>query len=122
MENLTISIDKHADWDIEACAELMPVDGFFDDPDKESAIKDALDNGNQWAWCSVIVTCRFGALIAQSILPGVSCKDETDFKLSNPDLYLNMKNECLEGIAQDIIWIVDHIKEALHGYINKIHK
>lgn len=50
------------------------------DREYEEWIADELDNGNQWAWCRVIVFARFGGLEGWDSLGGCSYKSQRDFE------------------------------------------
>ena len=65
---------------------------------------------NEWAWCVVKVTCRYGRASGAQYLGGCSYKDESDF--SSPDGYLpQMKAEAYEECCFD----VESIKQSLEG-------
>ncbi len=57
-----------------------------DETDKAicNSIREELDSGNQWAWCTVIVTCyydggRLHGITGKDCLGGCSYKDEQGF-------------------------------------------
>ena len=52
-----------------------------------------LESGNQWAWCSVCVTARYGSLEGETWLGGCSYESEESFRDCE---YETMKADALE--------------------------
>lgn len=73
------------EFSIKVLPEEQSPDGFFasgdDEQDRKDVawINDQLDRGNQWAWCIVTVTGKYGPLTARDSLFGCSYRDEADF-------------------------------------------
>ena len=94
------------DYKIEATPEDVPVRGNAmasgnDELDKraEDAILARLEAGDEWAWCSVRVTCTDGETEGEAWLGGCSYKDEEDFKACI--YYEDMKAEALEDMERN---------------------
>jgi hypothetical protein len=63
----------------------------------ESDIRRELANGNEWAWCVVRVTAKWGDYEGYAYLGGCSYRDETDF--THPDgYYPQLKTEALDDL------------------------
>ena len=72
---------------IECLPEHTPIEGNAmasgdDEADREAEqwIHRQLDNGNDWAWCTVRVTAEFEGLLGDDYLGCCSYKSEDDFK------------------------------------------
>ncbi len=74
------------DFTIECLPEDMQIEGnasaIDEDTDNEIAqhIHDELNNGNEWAWCTVKVTATYKGHEGTDYLGGCSYKSENDFK------------------------------------------
>ena len=60
-------------------------------------IRDQLDGGNEWAWCGVIVTARWGDFEAKEYLGGCSYESREDF-MKPGGYYDDMKSEALAAL------------------------
>lgn len=71
---------------VECLPEFTPIEGNCSAIDEETDakterwIKRQLDNGNQWAWCTVKVTVKWGKNIGNDYLGCCSYKSFEDFK------------------------------------------
>ena len=74
------------------------------DPETDEAIvkeiKEQLDNGNEWAWCSVCVTGKYKGIKAESWLGCCSYANKEEFMKS--DYCVDMKLECYADIVKQI--------------------
>lgn len=79
------------------------------DREAENAILRRLEDGDEWAWCRVIVRAEFCGFFAQVSLGGCSYESESAFLKS--DDYRDMREEC-----------VGEINEYLAKLYEKIHQ
>lgn len=95
---------------IEFFIEILPEersrDDFFasgdDEQDRQDVawINDQLDRGNQWAWCVVVVTGKYGPLTAKRSLGGCSYRDEKDF--ISGGYYDDMKHAVVKELEKQL--------------------
>lgn len=92
-------------WKIECLPEDMRIEGNASAIDDEtdakiaSDIREQLENGNEWAWCSVKVTGVWEGLAESSHLGGCSYRSEVDF-VKNSGYFQDMKAEVLERLKK----------------------
>ena len=69
-----------------------------DEEDEKCArwIEKQLDNGNAWAWCTIMVTGKYLGLSSKSYLGCCSYKSKKDFE--DDVYYQDMKNEIIEDL------------------------
>lgn len=97
---------SQVDFTIEAMPEDIPFEGncsaIDDETDKanEDMIREQLDNGNEWASCTVKVTASYKGLQAEDYLGGCSYKSEADFKKDG--YYQDMMNNTYADIVKQI--------------------
>lgn len=63
-------------------------------------IRDQLDRGNEWAWCSVKVEVRYNDIVATEYLGGCSYRDEKEFR--DGGYFDQMVSECLDTINAEL--------------------
>ncbi len=81
--------------------EIGPFEGDFDDRETEEWIRSELASDNQWAWCVVTVTAKWGGFEGSDHLGGCSYKSEEDFR--QPGGYFDdMVKAALETLNQSI--------------------
>lgn len=94
-------LDPHAvEYTIECLPEdSSPRDNHFDDEATIVSIEKEMES-NEWAWCVVRVTAKWGGFEGTNYLGGCSYKDEADFA---KDGYLpQMKDEALADLKKTI--------------------
>lgn len=95
--------------------ELIPIHGNASaidektDRETEAWIEGELEAGNQWAWCWVLVECRFGRWLGDDRLGGCSYKSEEDFKACG--YFEDMKEEAYNDMVQKIRASVAEVTE-----------
>jgi len=75
------------DYELEVLAEEISIfgnamasgDDVFD-RETEKRITDALNRGNEWAWCCIHVTASAGGLVGHDYLGACSYRDEKEFR------------------------------------------
>ena len=98
------------DVSVECLPEDMPIEGnasaIDDETDAEIArdIRDQLEQGNPWAWCTVrvSVSTEIAGMTFQrdNYLGGCSYKSEEDFKKCG--YFTDMVAECSDDLAEDL--------------------
>lgn len=68
------------------------------DRECEDEIIYQLENGNEWAWCTVKVTATWEGLTAMEYLGGCSYKSKEDFMCDG--YYMDMIDTCLAELTQ----------------------
>lgn len=111
------SIDAMVEYTVECIPEYEDIEDCFDESltgyDETETIASIwyqLDCGNQWAWCCVKVTARFGTqFAAEAYLGACSYADEQDFTHSDSDYYEDLKHEALLDLHAQIIKSVQEL-------------
>lgn len=95
------------DYTIHCEPEIDPYIGHFaydteaENDETEQWIREQLESGNEWAWCSVAVIARFGDETGEDHLSGCSYRSEEDFR--GPGGYFDdMKEEALAVLEERI--------------------
>jgi hypothetical protein len=98
---------KDVEFTIECMREDMPVKGNAissgdDDFDKktEDSIIDALNNGNEWAWCMVQVTAKYKGIYGYDNLGGCSYKSKEDFMKDG--YFEDMKQVAFDNLIENL--------------------
>jgi hypothetical protein len=76
----------------------------------EAEILERLRNGDQWAWCFVIVEARCGSFLGRAVLGGCSYKDEADFKADG--CWADLKHEAIAELVGSMNATLDRAREA----------
>ena len=73
-----------------------------DEADRElcESIRKDLDSGNDWAWCVVKISAKWGGFEGTAYLGGCSYKDEDDF--ANGGYLAQMQEEAVEDLKSTI--------------------
>lgn len=66
----------------------------------EQRVYDRLENGDIWAWASVVVTCEYEGFRGRDYLGGCNYANEEDFVSS--DYYEDMKKAAYEDMINEI--------------------
>lgn len=102
---------KDVEFNVFSLAEDIPVEGNASaiDPktDKKIAneIYKQLENGNEWAWCTVKVECNYRGFTGTAYLGACSYKNHKDF-IANSGYYEDMKDKAY----QELIRIIKSLK------------
>lgn len=86
--------------------EHIPIEGncsaIDEETDKanEQMIREQLENGNEWAWCSVKVTARYKGVEGVDYLGGCSYKSKEDFMKDG--YYLDMKKVAFADLIESL--------------------
>lgn len=90
---------------VDCLSEDMPIRGnVIDSGDNEfdrqseDEIIHQLENGNEWAWCTVKVTASWEGLTTTEYLGGCSYKNKEDFMCDG--YYMDMIDTCLAELTQ----------------------
>lgn len=67
----------------------------------EDKIIKALESGNQWAWCTVAITCNYMQLEHAVYLGACSYESEHDF-IENSGHYESMVQECIDELQKQL--------------------
>jgi hypothetical protein len=102
-------------WSVEAMEEDILVRGNAvvsgndeEDREIEDAIIQDLEDGNEWAWCTVAVRGQYKGLEAVEYLGACSYKDEEDFHKGG---YLEgMKKEVVDNLNRQVEAIMQDLK------------
>lgn len=116
-EKQVLALRGKADIIVESLPEEMQIEGNCSaiDPETDRAteehIRAELENGNEWAWCGVKVTLKYGNFEGTDYLGACSYKSKADFIESGgyfPDMVdrafdelvaqINAAQEAIEGI------------------------
>lgn len=71
-----------------------------EDKEIEDSIIEQLNNGNEWAWCSVKVTASFKGIEGTDYLGGCSYADEKEFKEGG--YYEDMKRQAYNELIEQL--------------------
>ncbi len=71
------------------------------DRETEQYIYNELNNGNEWAWCTVKVGCSYKGQEGTAYLGQCSYKDRKDFK-DNSGYYEDMKQESFDDLINSL--------------------
>jgi hypothetical protein len=99
----------------------------FDDETCVAWIRDQLERGNEWAWCTIKITAAYGGLETHDYLGACSYESEASF-VQNGDYYEDMVTTALKELATDLekigndheIW--EHDEEICFWCIAKAFK
>lgn len=105
IEELT---EDDVEFEIECQEEIEPVkgnaivsgDAEFDKK-VENQIIEQLEQGNEWAWCTIRVVAKWKDFFGDDYLGGCSYKSEQDFIESN-DYYQDMKTNALAELNKKV--------------------
>lgn len=86
------------------CSRIDPVI----DRRTEARIRRQLERGNDWAWCSVVVTAAWKGFTGHSYLGGCSYRSEAEFCQAG-GYYLDLKKDALNDLNREI----DRIKVTI---------
>ena len=109
-----------ADIIVECFPEQLPIKGHASAIDEETdtqieqEILRQLNNGNEWAWCSIRITLQWKNYKGYDYLGACSYKSMRDFKESGdyfPDMVDIAFNDLVDNIESDINNTIDSIKE-----------
>lgn len=90
---------------IECLPEDIPVRGYASAIDEETdrktekRIYKQLENGNEWAWCTVKVTATYKGITGTDYLGCCSYKSQKDFE-KNSGYYSDMKNVAFNNLIE----------------------
>lgn len=109
-ETYTITLDlADVEFELTCEPEHASVRGNFmcsgdDEQDKadEDAVIEALENGNQWAWCCVCVTATVGVFTGRAYLGCVSDESEESFRKGCADYVESLQQEALDDLRREI--------------------
>lgn len=109
-ETYTIELDiADVEFELHCEPETIPVRGnVMDSGDAEldrrdeDAMIEALNNGNEWAWCVVCVTATLGIFEGRASLGGVSDESEASFREGCADYVESLQQEALDDLRQQI--------------------
>lgn len=96
---------EECDFDAVWHEEDSTPDGSFDFAEDIAWVKDQLESGNEWAWCTVEVTCTYDDcdLVGNEWLGGCSYKSKRDFmREETGDYYPGMKQEAYNDLINKI--------------------
>lgn len=99
------------EWTVTAEYEDEQIEGSFEDCDGETAkqIREALEGGNEWAWCCAKVTGRFMHLESTDYLGCCSYSSEEEFR---GDAYFeDMQNSVLAELNKELTEFVATLQE-----------
>lgn len=77
--------------------EFLPVDKHFDNPEDIKWVQEQLEEGNEMAWCIVIVSVKWMTMVEEVMLGGCSYKNIQDFQEGG--YYQDMVEEAIDAIA-----------------------
>lgn len=80
----------------------------FDDAENVSWIRDQLQAGNDWAWCTAFVQVCWGDFAVEANLGGCSYESEEDFRKSG-DYLDDMVDDALKELNSKLQIIADQI-------------
>lgn len=66
----------------------------------EDAINERLRDGDQWAWCNVVVTCMWEGFEGRASLGAVSVADERAFRMSED--FAELRGEAFDDLGTEI--------------------
>lgn len=72
-------------------------------------IRQSLDYGNEWAWCDVTITGRFGPLEADATLCQCSYDNMTDF-IDNSGYFNDLRNEVIAALNCQVRSLVGQLE------------
>lgn len=108
IEKTVLECLKNAEFTIECEPEDMPVRGNAmasgndaEDKEAEDWIIDQLNSGNEWAWCSVKATAKWGDIEGVDYLGGCSYKSKRDF-IENSSYYEDMRDEAMDDLKRQL--------------------
>ena len=103
METVTITLPylNEVDFRIICSPEYVSLkQGMIEDPTSISWITKQLENGNQWAWCSVEVEASWKGISSSDYLGCCAYESEDGFKTGG--YYLDMKQTSFESLINQI--------------------
>jgi hypothetical protein len=77
-----------------------------EDKEVEDSIIEDLENGNEWAWCTVKVTAKYKDIEGTDYLGGNSYKSEEDF-ITNSGYYEDMKEQAYTDLLTELRNLAD---------------
>ncbi len=116
MKKLTVKplTADQVEFEVECLPEDISVEGNFASGDEEAdremerRIMADLESGNEWAWCTVRVTARYGDFEGVDYLGACSYASKADF--CQPGCYFDdMKKEALDDLNRKVRAAVEKI-------------
>jgi hypothetical protein len=96
IEDIEFFVECHEEWE-------HPQNCFALDDETQHEVVNRiltdLDNGNEWAWCSVRVVGTYKGIEEDDFLGGCSYESEKDF-IVNSGYYDDMRNEVYQRIIE----------------------
>jgi len=92
--------------EVEFCIDVEPEtssfeDSFGADPEVCESIRESLDRGNEWAWCTVGVVAKWGGFTGTAYLGECSYLNEGDF-IENSGYFKGMKKAAVADLKEQI--------------------
>lgn len=110
--------ESEVEFTLECLPEETPIEGNAlvsgdDEQDRahEQWVRDQLESGNEWAWCTVKVTARFNGFEGSDYLGCCSYLSERDF-CEVDGYYPQMREEALSRLNEEIARIDARIPHA----------
>lgn len=93
---VTLTMEPNPESFVGQCSAIDPVM----DKAQEAFIRKELADGNDWAWCNVIVTAEWGGLSVRDSLCGCSYQSESDFR--KDDYFTDMVSSALDALHENL--------------------
>ena len=106
-EKQILALRGKADIIVECLPEDMQIEGNCSaiDPETDRAteehIRAELENGNEWAWCCVKVTLKYGGFEGTDYLGGCSYKSKADF-IESDGYFADMVSQAFDELVAQI--------------------
>lgn len=111
---------ERARYSIECLPEHLPLKGNVCaigddtlDAELENNVRQALESGNDWAWCTVKVTASYQKYKGSDYLGGCSYDSQRDFETSG--YFEDMKDEALNDLVAVILDAAGLIEDVNQG-------
>ncbi len=92
-----------------------PMDFESDDPEKDEEnkqeLRERLDRGDIWAWCTVTVEARWKDIAGGTNLGGCSYEDEEDFR--KDQYFEQLQEDALENLNNAITRMVHQVEPLI---------
>lgn len=120
-EKQKLRLRGQADIIVECLPEDIQIEGNASaidpetDADNEKWIRDELDSGNEWAWCTVKVTLKWKAWEGTDYLGACSYRSMHEFKSQDgyfPDMVSRAFDELVVAIESDLDALSEFLESA----------
>lgn len=115
-------LKKLVDLEVYCLPEYAPIEGNVltsgdqvADEETELEVKKQVENGNDWAWCIVVVQVSLGSFSGKDYLGQCSYKSKEDF-VKRSGYYADMYNEAID----DLIKVVELNEKQVNEFFNKL--